>query len=53
MFWTFITLVGLAAVFVKLGAYSVWMVIFKGLFSFIGVALSIALLVFLIRKAKS
>jgi len=28
MFWTFIIFAGLALVFIKLGAYSVWMVIF-------------------------
>jgi len=30
MFWTFIIFTGLAMVFVKLGAYSVWMAIFSG-----------------------
>jgi len=30
MFWTFIIFAGLALVFVKLGAYSVWMAIFSG-----------------------
>jgi hypothetical protein len=30
MFWTCILFTGLALVFVKLGAYSVWMAIFSG-----------------------
>jgi hypothetical protein len=30
MFWTFILFAGLALVFVKLGAYSVWIALFSG-----------------------
>ncbi len=40
MFWIFIIVAGLASVFVKLGAYSVWMAIFSG-----GLKLSFAIIV--------
>jgi hypothetical protein len=50
MFWLVSIFIGLAAVFVKLGAYSVWISIFKALFSFIVVASGIGLAIFLVRK---
>jgi chromate transport protein ChrA len=40
MFWTFIIFASLASVFVKLGAYSVWMAILSG-----GLKLAIAVIV--------
>jgi uncharacterized membrane protein YqjE len=43
MFWTFILFAGLALVFVKLGAYSVWMAIYSG-----GLKLAVLLIVSLI-----
>ena len=50
MFWLVSIFIGLAVVFVKLGAYSVWISIFKALFSFIVVASGIGLAIFLVRK---
>lgn len=43
MFWTFILFISLALVFVKLGVYSVWMVIFSG-----GLKLAIAVIICLV-----
>ncbi|MFM8342489.1 MAG: hypothetical protein ACKN9F_09770 [Methylomonas sp.] len=53
MFWFVSIFIGLAAVFVKLGAYSVWISIFKALFSFITVALGISLAILLVKKVLS
>lgn len=44
MFWTLLAFVGLAAVFVKLGAYSVWIAIYSlgfkfGVFVLLGLVL--------------
>lgn len=40
MIWTFIIFLGLALAFVKLGAYSVWMVVFSG-----GLKLAVAIII--------
>lgn len=53
MFWLVSGLIGLAMVFVKLGAYSVWMTIFKGIFTFLTIVTGIALVMYLVRRMFS
>lgn len=50
MFWTFIIVVGLATVFVKLGAYSVWMAIFSGSLK-LAIAIIVCMVIWMIFRS--
>lgn len=53
MFWIVGGLAGLATVFVKLGAYSVWMLVFKWLTAIFGIALALGVTGFVIKRIFS
>jgi hypothetical protein len=52
MFWTFTIFAGLAMVFVKLGAYSVWMTIFSAGFKLM-IVIFLMMLAWMIFKRRA